>query len=97
MTKVGGISEFLKVCDIADEHDTRLMPHSPYFGPGYHATVQLMAARKECELFEYLYITPEAWLDPSIPLPVNGRIAVPDKPGIGFEPDPDVLARYAVR
>lgn len=97
VTKVGGISEFIKICDLASEHNTRVMPHSPYFGPGYHATIQLMAARNECELFEYLYITPEAWLDPAIPLPDNGSITVPDKPGIGFEPDPDILARYAVR
>ena len=95
VTKVGGISEFIKICDLAREHNACVMPHSPYFGPGYHATMQLMAARTECELFEYLYIEPEAWLDPSIPLPVNGNIAVPDKPGIGFEPDPAVLTRYA--
>lgn len=97
VTKVGGISEFLKVCDLAGKHNTRVMPHSPYFGPGYHATIQLMSARNECELFEYLYIKPEAWLDSSIPLPDNGFITVPDKPGIGFEPDPDVLTRYAVQ
>ena len=94
VTKVGGVSEFLKTCDLARTHNTRVMPHSPYFGPGYHATIQLMAARTECELFEYLYIEPEAWLDPSIPLPINGAIEVPDKPGIGFEPDPAVLSRY---
>jgi len=72
------------------------MPHSPYFGPGYHATVQLMAARSECELFEHLYIKADAYPDPSIPLPKDGKVSVPDKPGIGFEPDPDVIARYSI-
>lgn len=96
VTKVGGITEFLNVCDLALDRNKRVMPHTPYFGPGYHASLQVMAARKECELFEYLYIDPEAYLDPSIPLPVNGKISVPDKPGIGFEPDSDVIARYSV-
>ncbi|MBX2886336.1 MAG: mandelate racemase/muconate lactonizing enzyme family protein, partial [Granulosicoccus sp.] len=96
VTKVGGITEFLKVCDLARERNRRVMPHSPYFGPGYHATVQLMAARDECDLFEYLYIKPEAFLDSSIPLPLQGQVTVPDKPGIGFEPDPDVISRYSV-
>lgn len=96
VTKVGGITEFLNVCDLARSHNKRVMPHSPYFGPGYHATVQLMAARNECELFEHLYIEPEACLDPTIPLPDNGIVTVADKPGIGFEPDTDIIARYTV-
>ena len=96
VTKVGGITEFLKICDLAREQGKRVMPHSPYFGPGYHATVQMMAAREECELFEHLYIEAEAYPDPTIPLPLHGQVHVPDKPGIGFEPDPDVIARYSV-
>jgi len=96
VTKVGGVSEFLKICDLAKQRKKKVMPHAPYFGPGYHATVQMMAARDECELFEHLYITAEAYLDPSIPLPTNGNVTVPDKPGIGFEPDPELINRYQV-
>ena len=96
VTKVGGVSEFLRVCDLAKQRNKKVMPHAPYFGPGYHATVQMMAARDECELFEHLYIDAEAYLDPTIPLPVNGVVQVSDKPGIGFEPDPAILAKYRV-
>lgn len=96
VTKVGGVSEFLAVCDVASEHGAIVMPHAPYFGPGYWASVQLMAAREICEQFEHLYVEPEAFLDPGIPLPVEGSVVVPDKLGIGFEPDPAVLAKYAV-
>jgi L-alanine-DL-glutamate epimerase-like enolase superfamily enzyme len=95
VTKVGGISEFLAVADLALAHGKRVMPHAPYFGPGYWATAQLMAARPIAELFEFLYVEPEAWLDPAIPLPQGGRLAVPDRPGLGFEPDPELLKRYA--
>lgn len=95
VTKVGGISEFLKVCDLAVAGSKQVMPHSPYFGPGYWASAQIMAARPVCTLFEHLYIQAEAYLDPSIPLPIGGQVAVPAGPGLGFEPDPQLLARYA--
>jgi L-alanine-DL-glutamate epimerase-like enolase superfamily enzyme len=96
VTKVGGISECLRICDLADGAGKTLMPHAPYFGPGYWATVQLTAARAACALLEFLYIEPEAWLDPTIPLPINGKVEVPGLPGLGFEPDPALLKRYAV-
>ena len=41
VTKVGGVSEFLKVVNLAKHHNTYVAPHSPYFGPGYAATLQL--------------------------------------------------------
>ncbi|WP_417517370.1 mandelate racemase/muconate lactonizing enzyme family protein [Minwuia sp.] len=94
--KVGGVTEAAAICDAAAEQGKTVMPHSPYFGPGYWATVQLMAAKANAGLFEYFWIQPEAFIDPSIPHPVDGGIAVPDRPGIGFEPDPDVLAKYRV-
>ena len=94
VTKVGGISEFLRVCDVAEEYGASVMPHAPYFGPGYWATIQLMAAREICEQFEHLYIEPAAYLDPEIPLPFAGEVQVPDRPGIGFEPDMDVIERF---
>ena len=72
------------------------MPHSPYFGPGYWATLQLAAARTEAGLFEYLYITQEAVIDPTMPRPQGGVLAIPDRPGIGCTPDPKVIERYRI-
>jgi L-alanine-DL-glutamate epimerase-like enolase superfamily enzyme len=95
VTKVGGVSEFLRICDLADGAGKTLMPHAPYFGPGYWATVQLTAARPACGLLEFLYIEPEAFVDPAIPLPGNGKVQVPARPGLGFDPDPALLQRYA--
>ena len=94
VSKVGGVTEFLAACKLAEEYGKVVMPHAPYFGPGYCATSQLMSALPICELFEFLYIRPEAWLDPTIPS-ANGQVTVPDRPGIGFEPDPAILERYA--
>ena len=53
-----------------------------------------MAARPVSELFEFLYVDPGARLDPEIPWPANGELTVPHRPGLGFEPDPEILKRY---
>jgi L-alanine-DL-glutamate epimerase-like enolase superfamily enzyme len=96
VTKVGGVTEFLKVCDLAKAVGKTPMPHSPYFGPGYWATLQLAANRPEVGLFEYYYVKPDAYVSQSIPLPKNGKIDIPKAPGIGFEPDMAVLDKYRV-
>jgi L-alanine-DL-glutamate epimerase-like enolase superfamily enzyme len=41
VTKVGGVSEMLKITTLAEAHGATLMPHSPYFGPGLLATLHL--------------------------------------------------------
>lgn len=93
----GGISEMLIICDMAGRAAGKtVMPHSPYFGPGYWATLQLAAARTEVGLFEYLYISQEAVIDESMPRPQKGQLAIPDLPGIGCTPNPKVIERYRV-
>ena len=97
ITKVGGFSEFLKISR-RNREDWRLplMPHSPYFGPGYLASLQMAAIDPAYEQFEYLYIEPESWLYREMPLPEKGSIEIPQGPGLGMDPDPDALERYAV-
>lgn len=96
ITKVGGISEFIKVRDMAADRSVTLMPHSPYFGPGYLATLQMMAREDGGELFEYLYVEPEAWIYENMPLPKDGDVDIPSGPGLGMEPDMGVVERYVV-
>ena len=90
VTKVGGITEFLKVVELAEA--VRIAPHSPYFGPGALATVHLIAAKVPEARFEQFYLWPEATLYP-------GRfgksvIELPQTPGLGVDPDADVMRRY---
>lgn len=96
VTKVGGISETLGTRRRARTAGVKVAQHSPYFGPGYLASLQLLAAAEEEELFEYLYIDREAELIGGLPVPQGGRVAIPDGPGLGLEPDQAVLERYAV-
>lgn len=96
VTKVGGISEFLKVAALASAHGVEVMPHAPYFGPGFPASLQLTAALPEGALFERLYVDLEASLYGDLIDSRNGDFRVPDGPGLGIEPDADVIKTYRV-
>ncbi|MDP1883128.1 MAG: mandelate racemase/muconate lactonizing enzyme family protein, partial [Bradyrhizobium sp.] len=95
--KVGGITEYLKVAALADEMGVRLAPHSPYFGPGLLATLQLMSLRDDSTFVEVFYMKRAACLwRGRIDADAGGNIAVPEGPGLGYEPDKEVMELYRV-
>ena len=96
VVKLGGICEFIKVVQHAAQLGRSVMPHSPYFGPGYWATLQLAAHCEAVAQFEFLYVKPERWIGLDMPLPQNGSIRIPDAPGLGFRPDSETLSRFRV-
>jgi L-alanine-DL-glutamate epimerase-like enolase superfamily enzyme len=97
VTKVGGITEYLKVAALADEMGVKLAPHSPYFGPGLLATLQLMSLRDDGSFIEVFYTNRAACLwRGRIDVDANGTIGVPEGPGLGYEPDTDIMERYRV-
>jgi L-alanine-DL-glutamate epimerase-like enolase superfamily enzyme len=92
VAKVGGITEFVKVLQLATEHGVNVAPHSPYFGPGALATLHLLAALVPDARFEYYYLRPEAWLYAGL---FGGHtVEVPRGAGLGLDPDPQVMERY---
>jgi L-alanine-DL-glutamate epimerase-like enolase superfamily enzyme len=97
VTKVGGVTEYLKVTALADEMGVKLAPHSPYFGPGFLATLQLMSLRDDASFVEVFFMNRAAclWGD-RINVDANGTITVPQGPGLGYEPDKRIIERYRV-
>lgn len=94
--KVGGITEFLKVAGLADRRGIKIVPHSPYFGPGLLATLHLLATRDD-GLVEVFYLKREACLwGGRADVDATGHVAVPSGPGLGYEPDRGVMERYRV-
>jgi D-galactarolactone cycloisomerase len=94
VTKIGGIGEMVRVIALCHAHGVEVAPHSPYFGPGFVATVHLAAALIERPLVEVLWLDMEANpFDPWVRT-ANGQVKVPQAPGLGCDPDPSVLARY---
>lgn len=96
VTKVGGITEMRKIIALGEAYGVRVVPHCPYFGPGFLASLHLIAAMPSNPPVEVLWLEMEAnpfdpWVRAS-----GGDLAVPQGPGLGCDPDPDVLARYTV-
>jgi L-alanine-DL-glutamate epimerase-like enolase superfamily enzyme len=97
VTKVGGITEFLKVATLAEAFNLGLAPHSPYFGPGFLATLHLIAHTAKPKWVEKIYFDLEA--SPfSPPLePKNGTYTLPDGPGLGLEINQDAVKEYRMK
>lgn len=96
VTKIGGIGEAMRVAVLCQAHGVETVPHCPYFGPGFVATLHIAAALPNKPLIEVLWLDMEANpFDPWVRTR-QGKVAVPQGPGLGCDPDPQVLARYRV-
>jgi D-galactarolactone cycloisomerase len=94
VTKIGGISAFMNVVDIAGQFGVPVVPHSPYFGPGLLASLHMISTFEHETMIEYSFADLGASpLGEAISIR-DGRIAVPAGPGLGVDPDPEIIARY---
>ena len=96
VTKIGGIGETVNVIKLAQAHGVEVQLHCPYFGPGLLASYHIAAATIENPLIEILWIDME--YNPFAPWiqAVNGKVNIPNAPGLGVEPDKDILKEYQI-
>jgi D-galactarolactone cycloisomerase len=95
ITKVGGVSEMKKIAALAAAANVTFVPHSFYFGPGLAATLHVAASTPGVP---YVETPPGQLAAPLLAEPIRGSggfVTVPDRPGLGADPDPDALQRYA--
>ncbi len=93
--KMGGVTELCKVFQLAAARNVTVMPHTFYHGPGLLAAVHATAALGTADsMIEWRYTDREARVYGDAVLPERGRIRVPEGPGLGADPDPEVLRRY---
>jgi D-galactarolactone cycloisomerase len=91
VTKVGGVTEMRRVMTLAEVFGVQVVPHSAYFGPGLLASIHCIAAMPGESLVERFYCDfADNPLGDAIH-PRGGRIAVPQGPGLGVDPDPRLL------
>jgi L-alanine-DL-glutamate epimerase-like enolase superfamily enzyme len=97
VTKVGGVTQMRKAAALAEAAGVPVVPHSAYFGPGLLATIHCIAAMAGAGLVERydadFAVNP---LHDAILPDGNGRLAVPQGPGLGVDPDPAVVAKLRV-
>ena len=97
--RVGGITEALRVCDMAAERGRRIVPHCWKTGIGIAASAHLAAVTAHCPFIEFL---PAELTDSQLRQHlvqedlqiVDGEVRVPNKPGLGIELDMDALHRF---
>jgi len=94
--KIGGITAMVEIAALAKAHAVRIVPHCAYFGAGYLASLHVNTALAPDVPFERLFVDLEASPWHEAVLAKNGRVTVPDGPGLGREPDMELLQRYAV-
>ncbi len=89
VTRVGGITGWLKVAALAEQHNRPLSPHLlPEIG------VHLACGLPPVASVEYM-----PWLYPLFTAPPRiekGRLVPPPRPGLGLEVDPEAEAKYRV-
>jgi L-alanine-DL-glutamate epimerase-like enolase superfamily enzyme len=97
--RVGGFSEAIKVCRIAEERKRLIVPHCWKSAIGIAASAHLAAATTVCPYIEFLPanlsespLRRELVLD-ELPI-VDGTIRLPNKPGLGVELNRDALERF---
>jgi len=96
--KLGGLSEAKRVTELARMHNVPWVPHNWSTSINTAASLQLVASSLDAFLLEFK----------EEPNPLvhnlsrqkfeiaNGKMKIPDKPGLGFEVDLGILDRYAV-
>ena len=94
--KMGGVTELCKVFQLATARGVTVAPHTFYHGPGLLAAVQVTAALGGADsVIEWRHSGLAAQVYGTALLPAGGLIAVPQGPGLGIDPDPDVLRAFA--
>ena len=97
--RVGGLTEARRVCEYAHERDRLIVPHGWKTGITVAATAQLAAVTPNLPFFEF---TPPQVADSALRRElvrdelelVDGRLALPQKPGLGIELDRDAMGRF---
>ena len=98
VTRAGGISECVRIAQLADLRGVATVLHSWSTGIIKAASLHVIGAMPHATFLEYC--VQETALNQLLTVErfpvVDGMVALPDKPGLGIEIDDEVVARYGV-
>lgn len=89
VTRVGGLTEFLKIATLAELHHR---PVAPHLLP--EVAVHLACGLPNVTMVEYMPWLYPAFLEP--PAIVDGQMVPPKRPGLGLEIKPEAVEKYRV-
>jgi len=99
VTRCGGITELLRIAELARSHGVETVPHAWKSGIIKAASLHVNAVLPDALFQEYCVAeTPinTSLTRERLPLEADGSVRVPTGPGLGVELDRDVLDRYRV-
>ena len=99
--RVGGLTEAMRVCQMAQDRGRLIVPHCWKSAIGIAASLHMAAATPNCPYIEFL---PASLSDSSLrrdltieDIPMKESVVpLPERPGLGVELNPDALEKYAV-
>jgi L-alanine-DL-glutamate epimerase-like enolase superfamily enzyme len=89
VTRLGGLTPFLRVAALAEQHHRPIAPH---LMP--EVAVHLACGLPAVTMVEYMPWFFPLWLEP--PAIAEGKIVPPARPGLGLEVKADVIRRYSI-
>ncbi len=94
VTKIGGVTEMRKIIAAAEAHSVEIIPHCAYFGPGNLASIHIVASLSTDTLLENIFANLEASPYGDAMVARDGKVRVPQGPGLGVEPDMAIVETY---
>jgi L-rhamnonate dehydratase len=99
VTRAGGITEMLRIAELAREHGVAFVPHAWKSGIIKAASLHVNAVVPDALLQEYCVAETEIntkLTRERLPIEADGCVAVPSAPGLGVELDEDVFTSLRV-
>lgn len=97
ITKMGGIEKVQEVIDLGRANATAVHPWQPHFGPALLAYLHMDATLEVPVPVEFQYFeSMAAKLYGDAVWPDRGFLSLSQEPGLGCDPDPEVLRAFAV-
>jgi L-alanine-DL-glutamate epimerase-like enolase superfamily enzyme len=98
--RVGGLTEAMRVCHLAQDRGRLIVPHCWKTGIGIAASAHMAAATSNCPFIEYLppYLCDSVLRTELVEEPLqmeHGKLRLPDKPGLGISINWDAFGKYS--
>lgn len=96
IVKTGGISAMARVAAEVERLGATCVPNAFYVGPGCLAVLHCLAVKEKTSPLERMFAELEMWpFARTVPV-VGGKVEVPRGPGLGADPEDELIARYRV-
>ena len=99
--RVGGLTEALRVCDMAADRERLIVPHCWKTGIGISASLHMAAVTPHCPFIEFMppelcdSLLRKELVQDEMKI-VDGALQLPTRPGLGIELNEEALRRFEV-